>query len=656
LLVSCGIANKTKYVLSLCSMQRYLAFLIFFTTVAINAQLNESILQCGYAKRQNALLQYTNNYRAGNGFENYDLKYHRLEWTVSPKRFAIQGAVTSYFTFTTSTNNISFDLRNHLTVDSVKQNAIHVPFTHQNEIVDITFPKSYMLGDFDSVTVYYHGNPTQGAFRSFFIEGHSTGKILATQSEPYGASDWWPCKSNLRDKFDSLDIFIVTDTGYLAGAQGVLVEHLQLNDTQQMFHWQHRYPCNFYLVGIAISNYQSIKDSVFLHGNYLPILHYVYPQSVASALSDLMETRPLLRVFDSAFGTYPYIKEKYGHMQWNVGGGMEHATMSSMGAFNFDLVAHELAHQWFGDKVTCNNWGDIWLNEGFATYLNALAYEFLRGKPAFNIRMGDVLNQSKMNTNLSIFVEDTSNVGRIFNQDLSYQKGAMVLHTLRYMIGDSIFFEGCRNYLKDDKLAYGSASTSDLLGHFQSLTSIALTPFFNTFYYGKGYPTYLIRWTQASGKLNLEITQSTTNSATSFFPQTIPIYIKSANGTEIVPVFIGENFTKKTIAFGQKIEEITFNSNNEVLASGTVAAMDIGLEGEFIIRPNPSDGNFMVTSNKKLLKSVLIMNSLGQLVSEYLDVNGFEISIDLSNVDSQQFILKIETEDGYFMKRYTKYK
>jgi len=638
-------------------MLRVFAVLIFFVSLSNNAQIKDSTLQCGYSKRQSALLQYKNNYRAANGFANYDLKYHRLEWEVSPKRYFIQGAVTSYFTFTTATNNISFDLGNHLTVDSIKQRFAHIPFTHQKSIIDITFPKNYNINDFDSVTVFYHGNPSQGAFRSFFIDGHITGKVLATQSEPYGAADWWPCKSNLMDKFDSLDIFITTDTGYLAGAQGTLVEHLQVNDTQQLFHWKHRYPCNFYLVGIAISNYQAVLDSVLLHGKYMPILHYVYPQSVAGSLDELKETNPLLRVFDSAFGIYPYINEKYGHMQWNVGGGMEHATMSSMGAFNFDLVAHELAHQWFGDKVTCSSWADIWLNESFATYLNALAYEFLKGNEPFYKRMGEVLDQAKKNTNLSVFVEDTNNVGRIFNQDLSYQKGAMVLHTLRYMIGDDNFFNGCRNYLADTQLAYGSASTAQLMAHFQKLTPISLTPFFNSFYYGYGYPTYLVRWSQTGGQLSLEITQSSINSATAFFPQTIPLHIKTAGGIKIIPIRIEDNFTKKNIIFTNKIDEIAFNKNNEVLASGTVAKIDVaGLEGDFVIMPNPSNGNFSITSNKKPLKSVLIINSVGQLVMEHKDINDFKVNFYLENYDSQQFILKIETEDGYFIKRYTKNK
>ena len=422
--------------------------------------------------------------RAASPFDDYDLKYHRLELNATPNRFWIEGKVTSYFTFTKQTNIITFHLRNHLQVDSIQQRGNNIPYTHENGIITITFPATYSVGYLDSVSVYYSGNATQGNNRAFYITAHNTGKLLATLSEPYGASDWWPCKEYLNDKFDSCDVIITTDTGYLVGGPGLLVANYNLNDSQQVFHWQHRYPCNFYLIGIAISNFKEIKDSVLLHGVQMPIIHYVYPQSYNSIVNEVKNTPPIVHVFDSLFGTYPYIKEKYGHMQWNTTGGMEHATMSSMGAFNFDLVAHEAAHQWFGNKVTCNTWQDIWLNESFATYLNGLAYELLLGNDTFYSKMGETLQKAKKNNSLSIFVEDTANVGRIFNQDLSYNKGAMVLHTLRYYMGDSAFFLACRNYLNDPLLAYNSAGNSQLMAHFQALSQNNLTPFFSAFYYG----------------------------------------------------------------------------------------------------------------------------------------------------------------------------
>lgn len=634
-------------------MVRYIYALI---TLLFAQNLCFAQITCGHHKAAIQKLKVTKQLRrSAADLQNYDLIYHRLELNVSPNKFWLEGSVTSYFRITKSSNQIAFNLRKHMQVDSVHQRGMNLSFTHDLDIVTINFPATYSENYVDSVTVFYSGNPTQGKYRSFFIVGHKTGRLLATQSEPYGAPDWWPCKQDLTDKFDSCDIIIDTDTGLLAGGPGRLITKRQMNDTQTRFHWRHRYPSNFYLIALAISNYQEVKDSVMLRGKWLPIVHYVYPQSVGPSVDLLKNTNPILSFFDSTFGTYPYINEKYGHMQWNTNGGMEHATMSSMGSYNFDLVAHEAAHQWFGNKVTCSTWQDIWINESFATYLNALAYESIYGRDSFNQEMGDVLERAKREINLSVFVEDTTEVGRIFNQNLSYQKGAMVLHTLRYYIGDAVFFQACRNFLDASKLAYGSANTQDLIGHMQALTTKDVSAFISSYYYGKGYPTYLVRWNHRNRQiLELQITQSTVNPSTNFFRHDIPLHVQTDTGIIALQVDVTKEFQKIEIPLTGNISDVLFNRDNEVLATGTVVKMDVTIDDEFKIYPNPSDGKFTIVSNKVPLKSVILYDSKGKKIKSWTDINQFSKAFSLEGFGSGNFILQIETEEGKYIKRYVK--
>jgi hypothetical protein len=199
-------------------------------------------------------------------------------------------------------------------------------------------------------------------------------------------------------------------------------------------------------------------------------------------------------VFGDLFGLYPFLDEKYGIYQFGFGGGMEHQTMTGQGSFTETLTAHELAHQWWGDMITCGTWQDIWLNEGFATYSEALWLESEPGgggTDALHAHM-EIRRPSDVNGSVYVPAADAGNFNRIFSSNFSYRKGAWVLHQLRHVVGDQNFFDILAAY----RAAYehGSAITEDLRQVAEGVYGSDLTWFFDEWVYDIGAPAYASAW------------------------------------------------------------------------------------------------------------------------------------------------------------------
>lgn len=456
----------------------------------------------------------------------FDLKYHRFVWNIDPAVRAIDGSVTSYFVATApAQQEILFDLSDSLEVDSVTHLGGALSFSHGGNSLSATLPAPLVLGQLDSLTVHYHGVPPSTGFGSFEHAKHGPDStwVLWTLSEPYGAADWWPAKQDLNDKIDSIDAFVTCPDVYRSAGNGLLVSEVQ-NGALKTYHWRHRYPIAHYLIATAVTEYAVYSNMAVLNGGpTVEVLNYVFPEDLAAAQTTTIDAASQLQLYSELFGVYPFASEKYGHAQFGWGGGMEHQTMTFMGGWGYELMGHEMAHQWFGDKVTCASWEDIWLNEGFATYLSGLCYEYLAPIywPIFKAqRMGSVVSQPDG----SVRCSDTLSVPRIFDGRLTYNKGAMVLHMLRWVCGDSAFFNGARNYLDDPALAYNSALTSHLKAHLEATSGLDLTEFFEDWYVGEGYPTYTVQWSQdGGGNVQVQLDQSTSHVSVDFFEMPVPL-------------------------------------------------------------------------------------------------------------------------------------
>ena len=590
---------------------------------------------------------------------NFDVKYYCCEWEVDPSVRFIKGKVTIYFVATSDAGSISLDLMSPLITDSVKQKNSLLNYHHTNNVLQINFTGIIPKDKLDSVSIFYEGVPPLTGFGAFIQTTHAGTPIIWTLSEPYGSRDWWPCKNGLDDKADSIDVFVTHPSIYKAASNGLLQSEI-ISGTNKITHWKHRYPIATYLICFAVTNYSVFNNSVQLGNINLPMQTFCYPEDLTLFQNNTPLVLNAIQFYDNTFGEYPFIKEKYGHVQFGWGGGQEHQTSTFIVTPDEGLMAHELAHQWFGDKVTCESWQDIWLNEGFATHLTSMYME--QKYPSNNLtnRKAEIANITSA-AGGSVWVDDTTNVNRIFNYRLSYLKGSHLLYMLRWMLGDSIFLKGVRQYNNDPKLQYGFAKTDDLKRNLEQVSGKDLTSFLKEWFYGQGYPSYNIQWTQiGSDYVKIKMQQTTSHYSVNFFE--LPVALKFKNATR-----------EKTIVVDNKLNGEIFYKNIGFIADTVLIDPDYWLitknnisqkvpdniSGQNIVQvfPNPVQSilSVYIRNYTDPTTTINLYNSDGQLLyKKVLSINGsqfVEIPFDylaagtyfiyIKSVNETKFVKKI---------------
>lgn len=596
--------------------------------------------------------------------ESYNVIYQRLELDINLERKWVNGKITTSFKpEKPAFNLLQFDLESYLTVDSVTYKQTKIPFTHLNKSLTIQLPSSIPVGKMDSVSVYYQGNPgLNNPHNSFVFDMHNPTDpkpIAWTLSEPYGSMGWWPCKESLSDKIDSLDVVVKVKKGNKAASNGLLIVEKPINDSQVIFHWRHRYPIVTYLVGVAVTNYTAYTDYVVYPGNdSMPILNFVYPENEAEARSKTPATVNMIQLYDKLFGIYPFKKEKYGHAQWNWGGGMEHQTMSFMVNYNFDLVAHELAHQWFGNYVTCASWRDLWLNEGFATYLTAICHEHLISKTDFQQRMSSMKSDIVKGDAGSVYVSDTTNNSRLFSGRLTYKKGAFLLHMLRFKLGDAAFYAGIRTYLNNPNFKYGFGTTTGLKMELEKASGQNLNEFFKDWYYSEGHPNYDITWSHIGNHISINIKQTPSHPSVSFFNMPLPLVI---HGTDKDTAFIFDPISKDntfTADLGFIPKSIQFDPETWILCKATVLKVRHQSGSIMQLFPIPVDGTLSIYCYQGNINAVSIYDMTGRLAMQRdFKAEGFvtdSYDLDVHELARGIYCVKSFTDQGEAVQRIIK--
>lgn len=615
--------------------------LLLFSAIAF-AQTTEDI---ALMESQNTTLGFTANPNTA----NYDLVYNRLQLDVNPAYQYINGEVTAYYKANEIMSSIVFDLASNMNVAQVLQRGNSLSFSRSGDELIIDFLTDLNPTVLDSLTIKYSGIPDDSD-DAFVTHTHNGTPALFTLSEPFGAKEWWPCKHDLNDKIDSIDVFIKAPSQYVAVSNGV-EQSIELDGLgNKITHFKHNYPIPAYLVAIAVTNYQLMTQTAGTAPHTFPIVNYLYPENFNSASNQLAVTLPIMNLFENKFGTYPFANEKYGHAQFGWGGGMEHTTVSFMGGFGRSLIAHELAHQWFGNQITCGSWQDIWLNEGFASYLEGMVVEELDGATSFvDWKQNKISNITSVNGG-SVFVpeSDANNSNRIFSSRLSYNKGAMVVNMLRFVLGDTHFFQAINNYLNDPQLMYSYAVTSDLKAHLEQVSGLDLTEFFNDWVYNQGYPKYTIQANNlASGQVKVKINQTQSHSSVSYFEMPVPIRLY-ANGGVFQDVVLENTYNGQEYILDIPfvVTNVDFDVKKDIISRSNSAFLsDENFELEKVyIFPNPTQSKLNLSlPNSIQLESVRFYDINGKFISETKD----QTSWDISEFSEGVYLMDVQTNKGF---------
>ncbi len=597
------------------------------------------------------------------GDKNIDVTYYKLDVAVDYNKKLINGNIT--ITAETVTDNISeinFDLQNSLTVNSIKLNGTDATFSHHDNLIFITLSTALNIGNKFTVIINYDGTPGNSGFGSFEFSSHDGSPAIWTLSEPYGASDWWPCKDTPADKADSADIWITVDKSLIPISNGTLEEIVD-NGATHTYKWHSKYPIAQYLISLAITNYE-LYTNKFISGNdTMLVTHYIYPENLSELRKEQLDaTVNMLEVFTDLYGPYPFLDEKYGHAEFGWGGGMEHQTCTSMGYFGSSIVSHELAHQWFGDKITCKDWHHIWLNEGFATYSESAYVEAVDGIQEYHNQIAhEMVNAKKAEG--SIWVQDISSVGEIFNGNRSYAKAAIVLHMLRGIVGKSTFYDIMRMYSADTSLAYGVAVTEDFQRVAETVSGMDLNYFFSEWIYGENFPEYNVVWNyektnDGTYDVTVNIKQSV-NTNPKFFTMPIELEFTLSDGSKKFNVFNDAQEQTFNFKLNKMPVNLSFDPNNWILKNLSITT---GVEEENTLSynfsleqnyPNPFNPSttikYSVPSSKFVQHKTVyltIYDILGReikvLVNKTQKAGNYEVKFDASTISSGIYFYKLQ--------------
>ena len=353
------------------------------------------------------------------------------------------------------------------------------------------------------------------------------------------------------------------------------------------YHWTERYPISTYLVSITTYPYTKwVDEYIGLNGDPLPLEYYVYPDNYNLVYENYSKTKEMIEVFADKFGEYPFMGEKYGHVEFGRGGGMEHQTISSMGGYSEWLIAHELGHQWWGNLVTCESFHHIWLNEGFARFSEAIWEEHVGGQEAYI----NYWNNHTYYGSGTIYVEDPNTTSQIFNGNLSYNKAGWVLHMLRGVMGDDAFFSTLKSYGSNDSLAYASASTEDFKLVCESQSGLNLETFFQQWIYGEYYPKYALSWEiSETQELIVRIQQT---QSWQYFEMPIDIKIIHSGQTTVITVQNNEPLQDYNLGYVDFIpDNILLDPNNWILKEVEYLSLDNMNPSQFKIYMDPAYPN-----------------------------------------------------------------
>ncbi len=594
--------------------------------------------------------------------KHFDVSFYKLNLEVFPDQENIAGWVRIDARVTGGPlSMVEIDLADTMQVDSVISNGNTASFSHTNNMVSISFDQSYQTNSTFSLVIHYHGKPQQEVFSGFKFSTHNNKPFFWTLSEPYGARLWWPCKDIPEDKADSVDLIVTVPEGMIVASNGLLITE-NTTDGKTTFYWKERYPIATYLVSLAVYEYVRYSDQyITLSGDTMPIDFFVFPEHYnhAGFRYNYSQTKTMIKAFATYFGEYPFVREKYGHAEFG-GINMEHQTCSSLWDYSIMTIVHELAHQWWGDMITCRDFHHIWLNEGFATYSEALWREYEGGIAAYY----DEISGDAFKGEGTIYVDDLSNVWRIFRGSTTYRKASYVLHMLRHVVGYDTFLNILKTYYADLRYQHGTVVTEDFQQVCEDVSGLNLQKFFQQWIYGEYYPSYQYDWkaTPAADQyiINLEINQVQTNTGLFWMP--IDVQITTLSGDTTIVVWDSLQTQHFEIYVADEPTGIILDKDNWILkdVQEVVAISDEKSNASVISNfelyyayPNPFNPTTVISYQLPVISNVelSVFNIIGQkmttLVNRKQQAGMYNVEWNANGYASGIYFYRIKTDRGF---------
>jgi aminopeptidase N len=455
-------------------------------------------------------------------------------------------------------------------------------FTQPPDKLSITLDRAYEPAESISVRIKYRATPQKGLY---FIQPPRNSSFtkpaqIWSQGEPEENHYWFPCYDFPDDKSTS-EQFITTNPDEIAISNGALVETINNGDGTHTFHWKMDEPHSSYLISLVVGNYAKLNDTY----KNIPVEYYTYKGTEQEARNAFAKTPEMMRVFSEKLNfEFPFNKYAQTIVANFIFGGMENVTAtthadteilgngsSSEGQISTEnLISHELSHSWFGDLVTCKDWSQAWLNEGFATFMEAVFREQEAGHEAY-------LAELRSDTFLYL-LEDSLKYRRpivydryhapidLFDATL-YKKGALILHMLRYTVGDEMFWKALNKYLNENKDK--NVETSDLQRAFEETTGKKLDWFFDQWVYKAGYPELRVRslYNISTHTLTLDVTQTQTPEldTPAVFRLPVDIEFTTVKGASTEHIEITERHQRFTFKLDSKPLKINFDKDERIL-------------------------------------------------------------------------------------------
>jgi aminopeptidase N len=467
------------------STRLYLCLLLTVTTTQVPAQTPSPNKEKSSPTRADILRGAYGPYRANN-----DLLFYHLDVRVAPEKKFISGKNTIRFKMLSDSTRIQIDLHSSLKVDRILFGKDNLAYTREFGAVFIDFPKTLRKGRTYSIDFYYSGYPKEiSRFGGLAFRKDAAGRPwINTACEDIGASIWWPNKDQWKDEVQNMRISVTIPNGLVDVSNGKFAGKKELGDGYTRWEWVVHYPINNYDVSLNIGDYRHFSDQL----GKLPLDFYALPEDLDKARKQFSQAKGMLEAFQHYLGEYPFIKDGYKLVQVPYSG-MEHQTAVTYGnhfkngylerdwtgvgiSTRFDfIIIHESGHEWFGNSVSAADPSDMWIHEGWTTYLESLYVEYMYGH-------GDALRylnayKSKVKNRQPIITVRGEN--RDPDQD-QYFKGALFINTLRSIVNDDDrWWKLIHDFYQHFK--YQNIMTEDVVAYFNQQTAMNLTPVFNQY-------------------------------------------------------------------------------------------------------------------------------------------------------------------------------